>query len=355
MSLKCNARSKMKDSAFLGALPFEEVELHPFYVKRMKKFKERGEDAVSPRFLLGRVRDSDGTSFFIKTSRVYSVMKGSDEQKEDMIKARQSLLKEARISEKLCKIGATHIIEAKNVLSTKRTGDVVVVYEMHPCSLMEYCSQHRPSLRAIARWVHNLVIACHWMSHYLGFAHCDIKPDNCLMTSLPPSRNPAVDVHAEPSPRHAKEEERAALVLCDFESTAAFDTCPESYTLRYAAPELLGDDSKVHRHTDTWGIGMMLFYLLFNRPPVWAKDEETREDWVNVDSAFHKSKVAEVIHCSKRNAFLRIPLLSEKKLRRGKEFFHAMSLLFMCLRTDPDERPPVNALKMHPFFSKHRS
>lgn len=87
--------------------------------------------------------------------------------------------------------------------------------------------------------------------HSMGFAHCDIKPENILCGK-----------------RHC--------VLSDFGLSQSVETRPYviAGTLMYAAPEVLMQKISDIRKTDVFSLGVVLFVFLFGEIPFFCESKE---------------------------------------------------------------------------------
>ncbi len=137
-------------------------------------------------------------------------------------------------------INTINIYEANNTVYMISTWSGIVLTSLHPDSLLECITIVQQTAYAIQN------------IHEAGFLYLDIKPENILIIDDPT--------------KHVQ--------LFDFDSLIPLSQINDgssyklSYTRGFSAPELYqGDLPKLGFHTDVYGIGSLLFYLLFDRTP----------------------------------------------------------------------------------------
>ena len=99
-------------------------------------------------------------------------------------------------------------------------------------------------------------------------------------------------------------------------------------TPNYIAPEVINSDKEKRGHSfevDTWSMGVICFTMIVGKPPYESTDV--------------------------KSTYRRI-LANEYSFPEGKVSDHARDLISSMLKTDPKERPTLEALRSHPFFSE---
>jgi len=142
--------------------------------------------------------------------------------------------------------------------------------------------------------------------HGLGIVHRDLKPENLLFES---------------------KEAGAALKLIDFGfakrviGKAVLET--PIGTPNYAAPEVTSEDP-YSMEVDLWSVGCIVYFLLFARPPFYAKDDKEIERLVAAGRFVFPEK---------------IPVSEEVK-----------DLITKLLERDPKKRLTATEALKHPWF-----
>lgn len=97
-------------------------------------------------------------------------------------------------------------------------------------------------------------------------------------------------------------------------------------TPNYIAPEILKNHGAGHSfEVDIWSIGVILYTMLFGRPPYEASDVKTTYQLIK------ENKYGFPEHVEISN--------------------HAKDLIRCILQTSPDVRPSLKQIRMHPFFT----
>ena len=99
-------------------------------------------------------------------------------------------------------------------------------------------------------------------------------------------------------------------------------------TPNYIAPEVINSDKEKRGHSfevDTWSMGVICFTMIVGKPPYESTDV--------------------------KSTYRRI-LANEYSFPEGKVSDHARDLISSMLKTNPKERPTLEALRSHPFFSE---
>ena len=171
--------------------------------------------------------------------------------------------------------------------------------------------------------------------HSNSIIHRDIKPENVLISA------------------------GGVVKLCDF-GFARFIAGPnEKYTdyvatRWYRAPELLVGDVHYDKGVDIWATGCLISEMLTGEP-LFPGDSD-------IDQIYHITKCLGNLITRHREIFSRNPLFQGVRLptvRRITSFEkrypkmkpHALSMIKLCLKLDPKERPGCDALLEEEFFS----
>ena len=171
--------------------------------------------------------------------------------------------------------------------------------------------------------------------HSNSIIHRDIKPENVLISA------------------------GGVVKLCDF-GFARFIAGPnEKYTdyvatRWYRAPELLVGDVHYDKGVDIWATGCLISEMLTGEP-LFPGDSD-------IDQIYHITKCLGNLITRHREIFSRNPLFQGVRLptvRRITSFEkrypkmkpHALSMIKLCLKLDPKERPGCDMLLEEEFFS----
>lgn len=159
--------------------------------------------------------------------------------------------------------------------------------------------------------------------HSMGIVHRDLKPENILVTDYR-------HMHTSPMERGVMHELHYPLLkLIDF--GFANQWYPDEKmrtscgTLAYSAPELLLGEPYDGTKVDVWGLGLMLYILLYGGNPfMQINDNET---------------LTKILDCSFATP------------KRENVDFDAVELLRSLIKRNPDTRLPIEAILGHKWFS----
>lgn len=175
------------------------------------------------------------------------------------------LLRESQVLAKLHHPTIVHIIPqqfGRNVAYVAKTDDDAPYYAMEYITgpTLDQCTK-QIAKRFPFEWAielfYQIVIGVHYM-HQLGYAHCDLKPQNIMLRREP-------EVHQMPQP-----------VLIDFGAVSPVRLMSElAVSIRYAPPEALKaldrpdmpeyKDIRADK-VDIWGLGVILYEIVTGQP-----------------------------------------------------------------------------------------
>lgn len=211
----------------------------------------------------------------------------------------------------------------------------------HACDLHDYLSRKhcRDGLGEIEAQVFFIQI-CSAISycHSMGIVHRDLKPENILVTDYKHMdsnffRNNkysfgSKDHHDNNSHQH-NYHQYPLLKLIDF--GFANQWYPDEKmrtscgTLAYSAPELLLGEPYDGTKVDVWGLGLMLYILLYGGNPfMQINDNET---------------LTKILDCSFTTP------------KRDNVDYCAVELLRSLIKRNPDTRLPIDAILQHKWFA----
>ena len=164
--------------------------------------------------------------------------------------------------------------------------------------------------------MHQVVLAITFL-HKQGCVHRDLKPDNVLV-------------------KYERNNDNSSIATCkvtDFGFAKTFDQDTKmSLTLGtapYMAPELL-QKSKYDEKVDIWAIGVMTYYLIFQKLPFVGKDIPQVLQAIKTQKTKKDCPFGPYVMISK----------------------DAKNFIQICLRTDPNERPSAENLLFHPWMQR---
>lgn len=158
--------------------------------------------------------------------------------------------------------------------------------------------------------------------HSMGIVHRDLKPENILVTDYRHMHTNTVD-------KDSNEPQYPLLKLIDF--GFANQWYPDEKmrtscgTLAYSAPELLLGEPYDGTKVDVWGLGLMLYILLYGGNPfMQINDNET---------------LTKILDCSFATP------------NRANVDYVAVELLRSLIKRNPDTRLPIDAIIEHQWFA----
>jgi len=182
-----------------------------------------------------------------------------------------------------------------------------------------------PAMKEIQMYMRQAVLALAHV-HERHIVHCDIKPDNILLTTTSPPHVVLTDFDVSKS--SSDRAMTAAVTLA---------TTPGGMTLRYAAPELLLDPpSSATSSSDIYSLGLTFFDLLFPNHPLRPKANSPSFDtkrFLETWAEYRKSAPSAIFEDDEVDENL-------------------VQLLGVMLTGNPKKRPSANMVLAHPFFSE---
>ena len=180
-----------------------------------------------------------------------------------------------------------------------------------------------PGLKEVRMYMRQAVLALAHV-HERHIVHCDIKPDNILLTTTSPPHVVLTDFDVSKS--SLDRAMTAAVTLA---------TTPGGMTLQYAAPELLHNPpSSATSSSDIYSLGLTFFDLLFPNHPLRPHN----------NNHFNGKKFLESWG-EYRNS------VPSTVFEDGAVSSNLVQLLGAMLMPDPDSRPTANQTLILPFFS----
>lgn len=227
---------------------------------------------------------------------------------------------EIRILFRLSEYEHPNILKLYQTIDTEHKLYLITEYcGPHACDLHDYLSrkQCRDGLSELEAQVFFIQI-CSAISycHSMGIVHRDLKPENILVTDYKHMQT-------------ANDLKYPLLKLIDF--GFANQWYPDEKmrtscgTLAYSAPELLLGEPYDGTKVDVWGLGLMLYILLYGGNPfMQINDNET---------------LTKILDCSFATP------------ERDNVDFNAVELVRSLIMRDPDTRLSIDAILRHKWFS----
>ena len=218
-----------------------------------------------------------------------------------------------------------YITKVKCVFKDKNFMYVVMpFYGGGPLSNLWKNGDTPPALREIQRYMRQAVLALAQL-HERQIAHCDIKPENILLTTTSP---PEVVLTGFDVSKSSADRAMATAAV-----TVAIS--PGGMTFHYAAPELLCiPPSSATSLSDIYSLGLTFFDLLFPKHPLRPR---------------HDSPFDEKSFISRWDGYKRSE--PDTVFGDGDVDLNLVNLLKSMLSTNPKERPSARMILSHPFFS----
>lgn len=238
---------------------------------------------------------------------------------------------EIRILFRLSEYEHPNILKLYQTIDTEDKLFLVTEYcGPHACDLHDYLSRKhcRDGLSEKEAQIFFIQI-CSAISycHSMGIVHRDLKPENILVTDYKHMHaNGPYDTSKNSG---TNELQYPLLKLIDF--GFANQWYPDEKmrtscgTLAYSAPELLLGEPYDGTKVDVWGLGLMLYILLYGGNPfMQINDNET---------------LTKILDCSFATP------------SRANVDYHAIELLRSLIKRNPDKRLPMDAILKHEWFS----
>uniref|UniRef100_A0A6G1SMT6 non-specific serine/threonine protein kinase n=1 Tax=Aceria tosichella TaxID=561515 RepID=A0A6G1SMT6_9ACAR len=227
---------------------------------------------------------------------------------------------EIRILFRLSEYEHPNILKLYQTIDTEHKLYLITEYcGPHACDLHDYLSrkQCRDGLSELEAQVFFIQI-CSAISycHSMGIVHRDLKPENILVTDYKHMQT-------------ANDFKYPLLKLIDFgfanQWYADEKMRTSCGTLAYSAPELLLGEPYDGTKVDVWGLGLMLYILLYGGNPfMQINDNET---------------LTKILDCSFATP------------ARDNIDFNAIDLVRSLIKRNPDTRLPIDAILKHKWFS----
>lgn len=239
---------------------------------------------------------------------------------------------EIRILFRLSEYEHPNILKLYQTIDTEDKLFLVTEYcGPHACDLHDYLSRKhcRDGLGEKEAQIFFIQI-CSAISycHSMGIVHRDLKPENILVTDYKHMHGTRFNDSAN-AINSVNELQYPLLKLIDF--GFANQWYPDEKmrtscgTLAYSAPELLLGEPYDGTKVDVWGLGLMLYILLYGGNPfMQINDNET---------------LTKILDCSFATP------------SRDNVNYNAIELLRSLIKRNPDTRLPMDAILRHKWFS----
>jgi serine/threonine protein kinase len=210
-----------------------------------------------------------------------------------------------------------------------------MIFELADSNLMDYYNNIYSELdeEMVFRIFRKLAMAVKEL-HELGIAHRDIKLENILIFSgkCKKTGNESFKVKLAD----------LGLSKCSDKNKKFSDYCGSPI---YSAPEVNGGMSYIGFKYDMWTLGIILYYLIHGDFPFNVFEDEVGDE--DDDPEEIKKKIIEKLFHKIQND----DLYFQPEKNCSEEL---KSLMIWLLKKDPEERPYIEEIFSHPWFSNNK-
>jgi len=251
-----------------------------------------------------------GKGSFSQIYLIEDIKKGKKYALKHITKKTYQNSQECQILNLLQKHPHKNLIGLKEIIETEK--DIFIVLELiENGTLYNYLNTVGPlPEKKLRKLFSGILDGLQHMHEKLGVVHRDLKIENILVSD-----------HEEPK-------------LIDFNLSFFWNTTElqTKYcgTVVYCAPEIVSGIPYTGPPQDVWSLGVVLFYMIFNRFPFSSEKKDKKEK--------RKSLMKRIAACD-----YQFP--NDKKVSN-----EVLNLLTAMLQMDPSKRPSINEIRKHPWF-----